>query len=168
MTNSADPDQLASSEANWSGSTLFAKTGHVMFSKRRVKVMSSRSVYLAIAFLGMVSPLSSNQYLCNSLTRNWQLPILKQGKGENDHRKYFLINPWKNIAWPGRDRNLQPHHQSNMHLTEPSRPAQEVVEVVYHVKSSEEIYQVSPVPSIFSILIILMGLSRTLWINFNT
>ena len=36
MTNSADPDQLASSEANWSGSILFAKTGHVLFSKRRV------------------------------------------------------------------------------------------------------------------------------------
>ena len=33
MTNSADPDQLA----NWSGSTLFAKTGHVVFSMRRVK-----------------------------------------------------------------------------------------------------------------------------------
>ena len=28
MTNSADPDQLAS-EANWSGSTLFAKAGHI-------------------------------------------------------------------------------------------------------------------------------------------
>ena len=27
MANSADPDQLASSEANWSGSTLFAKQG---------------------------------------------------------------------------------------------------------------------------------------------
>ena len=38
MTNSADPDQLASSEANWSGSTLFAKTGHVVFSKRRVEL----------------------------------------------------------------------------------------------------------------------------------
>ena len=25
MTNKADPDQLASEEANWSGSTLFAK-----------------------------------------------------------------------------------------------------------------------------------------------
>ena len=37
MTNSADPDQLASLEANWSGSTQFAKTGHVIFSKRRVK-----------------------------------------------------------------------------------------------------------------------------------
>ena len=38
MTNSADPDQLASSEANWSGSTLFAKTELVMFSKRRVNL----------------------------------------------------------------------------------------------------------------------------------
>ena len=28
MRNSADPDQLAS-EANWSGSTLFAKEGHI-------------------------------------------------------------------------------------------------------------------------------------------
>ena len=37
MANSADPDQLASSEANWSGSTLFAKTGQFVFSKRRVK-----------------------------------------------------------------------------------------------------------------------------------
>ena len=36
MINSADPDQLASSQASLSGSTLFAKTGHVMFSKRRV------------------------------------------------------------------------------------------------------------------------------------
>ena len=29
MTNSADPDQLASSEANWSGSTLFAMAGYI-------------------------------------------------------------------------------------------------------------------------------------------
>ena len=27
MANSVDPNQLASSEANWSGSTLFAKAG---------------------------------------------------------------------------------------------------------------------------------------------
>ena len=43
MTNSADPDQLASEEANWSRSTLFAKTGHVVFSKRRVKHTSRTS-----------------------------------------------------------------------------------------------------------------------------
>ena len=29
MANSADPDQLASSEANWSVSTLLAKTGYI-------------------------------------------------------------------------------------------------------------------------------------------
>ena len=29
MTNNADTDQLASSEANWSGSTLLAKEGHI-------------------------------------------------------------------------------------------------------------------------------------------
>ena len=38
MTYRADPDQLASSEANCSGSTLFAKTEHVVFSKRRVNM----------------------------------------------------------------------------------------------------------------------------------
>ena len=30
MGNSADPDQLASSEANWSGSTLFANAGQAL------------------------------------------------------------------------------------------------------------------------------------------
>ena len=29
MANSADPDLLASSEANWSGSTLFAKRKYI-------------------------------------------------------------------------------------------------------------------------------------------
>ena len=29
MQNSEEPDQLASEEANWSGSTLFAKAGHI-------------------------------------------------------------------------------------------------------------------------------------------
>ena len=43
MTNSADPDQLASSEANWSGSTLFAKSGHVEFSKRKVKLVCNQN-----------------------------------------------------------------------------------------------------------------------------
>ena len=33
MTNSADPDQLAFSEANWSGSTLFAVAGYIQFQQ---------------------------------------------------------------------------------------------------------------------------------------
>ena len=33
MANSADQDQLASEEANWSGSTLFAKEGYIRVQK---------------------------------------------------------------------------------------------------------------------------------------
>ena len=29
MANSVDPDQLASEEANWSGTMLFVKAGHI-------------------------------------------------------------------------------------------------------------------------------------------
>ena len=38
MANSADPDQLASSEANWSGSTLFAKAGYIQVQQDKGKV----------------------------------------------------------------------------------------------------------------------------------
>ena len=36
MAHSADPDQLGSSEANWSGSTLFAKAGHIRVQQDQV------------------------------------------------------------------------------------------------------------------------------------
>ena len=52
MTNSADPDQLASC----SESTLFAKTGHVVSSKRRVKTkMTNISlVYISLIYPGVL------------------------------------------------------------------------------------------------------------------
>ena len=59
MTNSADPDQLASSEANWSGSTLIAKTGHVMLSKRKVKPVKTQS---SLCSLIRVFPVSLNKW----------------------------------------------------------------------------------------------------------
>ena len=40
IANSADPDQLASSEANWSVSTLFAKQNISGFSRTRVKAFN--------------------------------------------------------------------------------------------------------------------------------
>ena len=43
MANSVDPDQLASLEANWSGSTLFAKQGISGFSRTRVNKELSMS-----------------------------------------------------------------------------------------------------------------------------
>ena len=35
MPNSVDPDQLTSSEANWSGSTLFEKAGHIQVQQNQ-------------------------------------------------------------------------------------------------------------------------------------
>ena len=40
MANSADPDQLASSEANWSGSTLFAKAGCIQAQHGKVNTVA--------------------------------------------------------------------------------------------------------------------------------
>ena len=36
MTNSADPDQLASEEANWSGTTLFVKARYTQVQQGSV------------------------------------------------------------------------------------------------------------------------------------
>ena len=40
MANSADPDQLASEEANWSGATLFAKAGYILVQQDKGKLMT--------------------------------------------------------------------------------------------------------------------------------
>ena len=48
MANSADPDQLAFSEANWSGSTLFAKQEISGFSRTRVKSRFIKENYICV------------------------------------------------------------------------------------------------------------------------
>ena len=45
MANSADPDQLASSEANWSGSTLFEKAGYIRIHRTRANVFWINKCY---------------------------------------------------------------------------------------------------------------------------
>ena len=52
----------------------------------------ARSVYLTTRLLGRLSPLNVNQYCAHSFARNLQLPFLNQRKGENDRRKYFMLN----------------------------------------------------------------------------
>ena len=74
MTNSADPDQLASSEANWSGSALFAKTGHVVFSKIR---FSQSQFFFFFFFLLIYIATAKREYL----------------------HDIFLISPQKNFLW---------------------------------------------------------------------
>ena len=57
----------------------------------------ARSVYLTTRLLGRLSPLSGWPVLCTFFRRNWQLPFLNQQKGENDCRKYFMINLHKRM-----------------------------------------------------------------------
>ena len=59
MANSADPDHLASSETNWSGSTLFAKAGHV-----RVQ----QELGLPLEYLNLLPYWSKNLNYLNNLT----------------------------------------------------------------------------------------------------
>ena len=73
MANSADPDQLASSEANWSGSTLFAKAGYIQVqqdkgkeTKHKIIIMKSHTLfYIFITHLSHWHLNSAYQRLIN-------------------------------------------------------------------------------------------------------
>ena len=43
-------------------------------------------------------------YCAYSFARNWQLPFLNQRKGENDRRKYFMINLHERMLPTSQDR----------------------------------------------------------------
>ena len=60
MTNSEDPDQLASEEANWSGSTLFTKAWDIWFQQDKVSAISYRE-------------LSFNLYHSMGIFSRWQI-----------------------------------------------------------------------------------------------
>ena len=79
MTNSADPDQLASEEANWSGSTLFANTAYIR--AQQDKGLSSSKDHIIKVF--------------------WYLPLAFSTKGQRkwNYLKMFLGNSlkWKKL-----------------------------------------------------------------------
>ena len=55
LTNSADPDQLASSEANWSGSTMFAKAEYIWVQQDQGKCQQKiKEDYLTLSMLGKI------------------------------------------------------------------------------------------------------------------
>ena len=51
----------------------------------------AQSVYLTTRLLGRLSPLSSSPVLCTFFRQKLTTALL-EWKGENDHRKYFMIN----------------------------------------------------------------------------
>ena len=68
-----------------------------------------------------------NQYCAHSFVRNWKRPFLNQRKGENDRRKYFMINLHERMLPPsrGRTRDLLVSSRT-AHPTEPPRPAKKI------------------------------------------
>ena len=52
MSNSVDPDQLASSEANWSGSTLFTKADFIR--DQQDQVILTATCYLFICCITLL------------------------------------------------------------------------------------------------------------------
>ena len=124
MTNSVDPDQMASSEAIWSGSTLFTKVGLVVNSRIRVKVMSSQLVHLIILFLGMLSAVSSLTSICaNCFARNWCWPSWISGRDRMTVENISWSISMKECCQTWRWSKLQSDHQSDTNLTEPQRTA---------------------------------------------
>ena len=71
MTNSGDSDQLASVEANWSGSTLFAKEVMSGFSRTRVKRRFHDNQIVIIANFVIVSSASLKRVVCSFRKQSW-------------------------------------------------------------------------------------------------
>ena len=56
MANRADPNQLASSEAKWSGSTLFAKAGYIRVQQEKDELLK-RQIYAEKRLLEVMNKL---------------------------------------------------------------------------------------------------------------
>ena len=106
MTNSTDPDQLASSEANWSGSTLFAKSGCDVFSMRRVKLS-------AITFLSFMDGLTIHTTL-----------VLRVVHWNMSQRKTYNMTC---VTSKDSDQSVYPPSKARV-LVHPSLDSQEAVE----------------------------------------
>ena len=65
----------------------------------------AQSVYLTTLLLGRLSPPSG---CTHCFTSNLQLPFLNERKGENDHRKFFMINLHERILTTQQGYNLKP------------------------------------------------------------
>ena len=86
MSNSADPDQLASSKANWSGSTQFAKAGHIRVIRTRVKMHT----YL-VKWVTFLTPYLRVSNHCTNIgvTSMLQPPLFCAPKTAQGIRAYF-------------------------------------------------------------------------------
>ena len=122
MTNSADPDQMASSEANWSGSILFAKTGHVVFSKRRANIsLMIYCLFLLYIFLCfLVYVFAQYRKQIEEEIMCWLIPIckiclpFKQNRAAKSFGVSIPQGPGFKTCW----RQSSPHDYMALHCRE--------------------------------------------------
>ena len=104
MANSVDPDQLASSEANWSRSTLFAKQGISGFSRTRVNLhMLEETFWLAVAHSIYLVYHSYPKYLdtstpYHSCSKSWKSTIYNP-MSKNCWMSGKQCRPWWDAAF---------------------------------------------------------------------
>ena len=80
MANSADPDQLASSEANWSGSSLFAKAGYIWVQQDKGWWVPTTYVYLSYPEKNSVSLtiIFAKYVLFNTVWRSSLIQLIRE------------------------------------------------------------------------------------------
>ena len=99
MTNNADPDQLASEEANWSGSTLFAKVWHLSALRKHaysniMKILPTKNENfqkkILIFFL----------FLLKNINCKYSLEPPRRGGSNEYAQSMFLSRNKKNNVYP--------------------------------------------------------------------
>ena len=115
MANSADPDQLASSEANWSGSTLFAKKDISGFSRTRVKKTTKKNQEAQGPRLVHLSNIATvdMQMLCNIFAN----PIIATIEKTGSSFKQFLVLKMIIWAWQSMELDHLNKHSITFQLT---------------------------------------------------
>ena len=133
MTNSVDPDQMASSEAIWSGSTLFAKVGVVVNSRIRV----NKHMLWASGFRDVIW--KSWWYRCRlhrCRRRTTVCPISSLGALAQVSLKIFVqISLLSKIMllYKSTDRILWPHFPGRKHLVNVWHEHNDIIICVYAI-----------------------------------
>ena len=98
MANSADPDQLASIEANWSGSTLFAKAGHIWVQQDKginnwlyQEIRINKCLNEVYVYLEGQEASTSHQAVSSSDFRSWD-PGFKSPWRQNSAHDFMALH----------------------------------------------------------------------------
>ena len=118
MTNSADPGQLASEEANSSGSTLFAKAGHIRQGLREPDILCRFSAILCkgdnfygflLVFLHFNNLYHSRSSWLIQQTTNWYFSYFSPKTGFDISCKFSPLETicikWHNL-FPEKKQNI--------------------------------------------------------------